>query len=149
MMLVFEALYRSTAQLYGFRILQFSTGHMQYRMLDRKQLCAEPIVDALVENVDIAHRSTARRVLELVTKARNAFAHGAIETLDQHTSDGIGHLIVKGVQSLVDAGVHKMTSEAAYYLWENDHRRQHGLDLEDWLNGEEEVLKTIDYFAAL
>jgi hypothetical protein len=149
MMLVFEALYRSTAQLYGFRILQLSAGHMQYRMLDQKQLCAEPIVDAFVENVDSAHRSTAKQVLKLVTKARNAFAHGAIETLDQHASDGIGHLIVKGVQVIIDAGVHKMTSQAAYHSWENDRGRQHGFDLEDWLNGEQEVLKNIDYFAVL
>jgi hypothetical protein len=149
MMLVFDALYRSTAQLYGFRILQVSAGHMQYRMLDQKQLCSEPVIDALVENIDSAHRGTVRRVLELVTKARNAFAHGAIETLDQHTSDGIGYLIVKGVQSLVDAGVHKMTSKAAYHLWQNDRGREHGFDVEDWLNGEEQVLNAVDYFAVL
>jgi hypothetical protein len=122
---------------------------MQYRMLDELQLCAEPIVHALVENVAEVHRESAIRVLDGVRRTRNAFAHGAIEVFDQYTKDGLGRLIMKGVQGLVDAGIHNMTSEAAYFLWDSQRGRQHGFDVTDWLAAESTVLETLNHFASL
>jgi hypothetical protein len=149
MILVFEILYRSTVQFHGFRVLQVAPGHMQYRMLDELQLCAEPIVQALVKNVAEVHRTSATRVLDGIKQIRNAFAHGAIEELDQYTKDGLCRLVMKGVQCLVDAGIHKMTADAAFFLWDSQRGRQHGLDMEDWLAAEDTILAELDHFAKL
>ena len=149
MMLVYELLYRSTVQLHGFRILQVAPGHMQYRMLDELQLGAEAIVHALVENVLTADRTYAVRVLDDVRILRNAFSHGAIEELDQHTTHALRGLIMKGVQCLVDAGIHKMTAGSAYHLWISKCRRQHGFDTKNWLEAEDTVLADLERFAKL
>jgi hypothetical protein len=149
MMMVFEALYRSTAQLCGFRVLQIAPGHMQYRMLDELQLCAEPILNRLVDNVLVYERANAKRALELAKRTRNAFSHGAMEELDPNAKQSIGRVLMKCVQTLVDAGIHEMTSEAAFYLWKNARKGQHGFDTEDWLKAENEVLNRIDLSAAM
>ena len=103
----------------------------------------------LVENVAEVHGKSAIWVLDRVRQIRNAFAHGAIEGFDQYTKDGLGRLIIKGVQVLVDAGIHKMTAEGAFFLWENQRGRKHGFDVADWVAAEGTVLAALDHFATL
>ena len=47
-------------------------------------------------------------------------AHGAVTEFDQHTCLGMGHIIIKAVQTLVTAGQHHMVREVAYYRWLNE-----------------------------
>ncbi len=148
--LVFEALYRTTVHLHGIPVLQVSGArHIQYQMLDRRQLCSPVILDSLVESLPTADRVVAKQVYELTVKARNAFAHGAVPRLNGDTVDCVGHLLVKSVQALVGAGIHGMTKVAAYYRWKNVRNSNHGFAFENWLAGEDQIFNTIKRFADL
>ncbi len=126
--LVFEALYRLTAHLKGYSVLQKSIRRadaslkFQYRMLDSRPLgiCTEEVLESLIAHVPEPHRAEAKYVLGLAVKARNAIAHGAVTEFDQHTCLGMGHIIIKAVQTLVTAGQHHMVREVAYYRWLNE-----------------------------
>ena len=138
--LIFETLYRATAQLHGIRVLQISGDrHIQYRMLDDLQLCAPEIMDVLTRCIPTGGRPLARRVLELAVKARNAFAHGALTRMTKEDFDRVGNLVVKSVQALIGAGIHHMTGVAAYYHWQKTGSRLHDRNLENWLAGEDEI----------
>ena len=145
--LIFESLYRATAQLHGIRVLQVSGDrHIQYRMLDERQLCAPDVMDALTRSIPNGERPVAQKVYNLSVKARNAFAHGAVTRLTTEDLDCLGHLVVKSVQGLVGAGMHEMTKVAAYYRWQKTGRRIHDRDLENWLAGEDEVYSLLEQF---
>ena len=138
--LIFETLYRATAQLHGIRVLQISGDrHIQYRMMDDLQLCAPEIMDVLTRCIPTGSRPLARGVLELAVKARNAFAHGAITRMTKEDFDCVGNLVVKSIQALVSAGTYQMTGVAAYYHWQKTGSRLHDRNLENWLAGEDEI----------
>lgn len=149
--LVFEAIYRITVHLLGHSVLQLSRPNatnqlkFQYRMLDERSfgLCTDDVLNHIVEPVDPVDRPTAKDTLRLAMKARNAFSHGAITTLDRRTADGVGHLIVKSVQTLVAGGLQHMVREAAYYEWENAHSLQDGFHEKNWYKGERDVMNMI------
>jgi hypothetical protein len=148
--LIFESLYRATVQLHGIRVLQVSGDrHIQYRMLDERQLCAPDVMDVLTRSIPNGERPVAWKVYNLSVKARNAFAHGAVTRPTTEDLDCLGHLVVKSVQGLVGAGMHEMTKVAAYYRWQKTGRRIHGRDLENWLAGEDEVYSLLEQFGQL
>jgi len=150
MAMVFEAVYRSTVGLLGFDILQTSGSgeHVQYRMIDERQLASAPVLDALMESVPPADRARARQVVQLSIRIRDALAHGALTSFTPAVARGAGHLLVKSTQGLVDAGMHAMTRVAAYYRWQNIRRGAHGFALDDWLVAEEQVGGAVARWAA-
>lgn len=145
--LTFETLYRATAQLLNQPVLQVSRKagvlRVQYRMLDERpgSLYEEPFVLRLLGHLADCDRPLARRVLDLAIKARNALAHGACVDFDDERWKGEGHIFVKAIQLLMEAGLEHMTREAAYYRWEQ--HRAIGPDdrgpLSDWIDGEDEI----------
>lgn len=146
--LVFESIYRITVHLLGFSILQVSRPNgtkklkYQYRMLDERPtgLFRDEILNQIVSHVDPNDHLAAKRTLRLALKARNAFSHGAIPSMDEKTADAIGHLFVKSVQTLVSGGLHHMVKQASYFEWQNSLENQH----EDcWYRGESEVFDMI------
>lgn len=154
--MTFEAVYRLTAHLLGMKVLQESESgaslRFQYRMLDDEGLTSPAAIGRLVDYLEPAERVIAADVLTLAVKGRNSLAHGAIVRFDEPTSLGLGHLFLKATQALVGAGEHHMTREAAWYRWER--RREKGGDeemlrLEDWLVGEEAVLRRIEALGAI
>ena len=141
--MVLEALFRASVRIHGGSILKRSVSvtpdgpiAFRYKMLDQHELCAPATLDRLVESVDPVSRDQAKAVLTLAIKVRDAVAHGAIRALG---NDGLamGHLLVKAIQCLVEAGEHEMIKVAAYHLWESHPMRD---ALENWLDGEREIL---------
>jgi len=59
----------------------------------------------------------------------------------QDIVEGIGHLFIKSVQCLVNAGIHHMIREGAYYRFRFVRRGADGLALEDWLTAEKDMLR--------
>ncbi len=144
MVLIFEAVYRATVHLMGFDILQPSGGnHVQYKMIDKNQLASSPILDALVDPLSATDRPRARQVFQLSIKIRDAFSHGAFTTFTPAVARGAGHLMVKSIQGLVDAGIHALTRVAAYYRWQNVRQGEHGFAVDDWLIAERQVLAVV------
>jgi len=133
--------YRSTVGLLGYDILQTSDSgeHVQYRMIDKRQLASATVLDTLMESVPHADRARARQVVQLSIRIRDALAHGALTSFTPAVARGAGHLLVKSIQGLVDAGMHAMTRESAYYRWQNIRRGANGFALDDWLVAEEQV----------
>jgi hypothetical protein len=72
-------------------------------------------------------------------RVRDAVAHGAVPTLGQDDVE-MGHLLVKSIQCLVEAGENEMIKTAAYYTWEVRPERD---ALSNWLEGERQVLDQI------
>jgi hypothetical protein len=145
LMSIFETKYRLTAHLLGEQVLQADWGgkHFQYLMLDQRGLCAQPIVDRMLAHIEPSDRAMAERVMRLAVKARNSFAHGALVRFDRRRSKGTGHLVMKSLQTLLTAGQHHMTKEAAYLHWLTACRGQSGHDLRCWLAGERQILREI------
>jgi hypothetical protein len=155
---VYEAMHRLTAHLLRADVTGIRGGtvqkghqqaglvsHFQYRMLDARQdgLFSSQVLDRILEHVPVLERPMARRVFDLAMKARNALAHGALIQSDQHTLDGLGHIFAKAAQTLVTAGLYHFTREGAYFIYRNEHPDVHGLDVEDWVRAEREVLARI------
>ena len=144
--LVFETIYRLTVHLLGFTTIQVSrcrqTGHLrcQYKMLDNRPtgICTPEIQNRLLATVAVG-RPLAERNLALAIKARNAFAHGAICSFDKRTVDATGHLFVKAMMTLMQAGMRHMVQECAYYRWQNIRQQAHGFDHEDWMTALDEI----------
>jgi hypothetical protein len=73
-------------------------------------------------------------------RIRNAVAHGALQDFDTDAGLAMGHMLVKAIQCLVDAGEHEIIKVAAYF------RRENRLSVDDmaaWLDGEREVMEMI------
>lgn len=143
----FEALYRLTIHLMcsnitglqGGTLQRSHTGgrsisHFQYRMLDARAngILSARNLDRLVEHVPATDRGTAQMIIQLAVKLRNALAHGALMAADQRTLDAIGNILAKATQTLVTAGLYHFTSEAAYYLFRNEHPRDFTRQDDDW-----------------
>ncbi len=121
MTMVFEAAYRATLQLLDVPILQVQSNgsRVQYRMLDKRQLCTPVELDKLVDGLSLADKVAAKRVLSIAVDIRDGLAHGALTDFDAYSAEGLGHLVLKANQGLEFAGINAMTRLAAYYRWTN------------------------------
>ena len=144
--MIVEALFRVNVRIHGGSILKHTspeTGEgpivLRYKMLDQHELCSDETLDRLVENVEPASRDLAKKALTLAVRVRDAVAHGAVPTLGQDDVE-MGHLLVKSIQCLVEAGENEMIKTAAYYTWEVRPERD---ALSNWLEGERQVLDQI------
>ena len=61
----------------------------------------------------------------------------------------MGHLFLKSVQCLVNAGIHHMIREGAYFRYRFERGGADGLALEDWVITEKNVLRMLQQMAAL
>jgi hypothetical protein len=145
--MVLEALFRVSVRIHQGSILNRSVSEtpeepvvFRYKMLDQHELCATETLDRFVESVDPSERDVAKTVLTLAVKVRDSVAHGAIVTLGMDDGIAMGHLVVKAIQCLVEAGEHEMIKTAAYYRWKD---RPHQDALANWLEGEKDVLNQI------
>ena len=144
--MIVEALFRVNVRIHGGNILKRTspeTGErpivLRYKMLDQHELCSDETLDQLVESVEPASRELAKKALTLAVKVRDAVAHGAVPTLGQDDVE-MGHLLVKSIQCLVEAGEHEMIKTAAYYTWKARPERD---ALSNWLEGERQILDEI------
>src|ERR1700691_4636577 len=114
----------------------------RYKMLDQRELGAPRILNRLVDTVKAGERQNAKEVLLLAARIRDAVAHGAIMRFDTEGGLAMGHLLVKAIQCLVEAGRDEMIKVAAYYYWRG--HQVVGVDaLAAWLQGEREVMEMI------
>ncbi|MGC3971609.1 MAG: hypothetical protein QM775_30975 [Pirellulales bacterium] len=147
----FEAIYRLTAHLLGESVVQASRMRgrpflkTQYRMLDGRAqgLAHDRVLDRLVDHVGQAERGTAKYILQLAIKARNAMAHGAVPIVAGQDADGWGHIFVKAVQTLVTCGLDHLVDECAYYRWKNVRREANGFDMVDWQVAQREMYRRV------
>lgn len=144
--MIVEALFRVNVRIHGGNILKRTsteTGEspivLRYKMLDQHELCSDETLDQLVESVEPASRELAKKTLMLGVKVRDAVAHGAIPTLGEGDVE-MGHLLVKSIQCLVEAGEHEMIKAAAYYAWKVRPDRD---AQSSWLEGERQILNQI------
>lgn len=144
--IVLEALFRIAVRLQGGEVLMKRiiktppSNVFRYKMLDERELCTPEILNRLVDSVKFEERQNAKYVLLLAVRIRNAAAHGALQSFDTDAGLAMGHLLVKAIQCLVDAGEHEMIKVAAYF------RRENRLSVDDvaaWLDGEREVMEMI------
>jgi hypothetical protein len=144
--MIVEALFRVNVRLHSGNIIKRSSPEigegpivLRYKMLDQHELCSDETLDRLVESVEPASRELAKKALTLAVKVRDAVAHGAVPTLEQDDVE-MGHLLVKSIQCLVEAGEHEMIKTAAYYEWQVRPERD---ALSNWLAGEQQILDQI------
>ena len=124
--MVLETLFRVSVRLHGGSILRTSVSSdpegcisFRYKMLDQHELCAPETLDRLVESVDPSSRGSAKAVLTLAVKVRDVVAHGATATFEMENSVAMGHVLIKAIQCLVQAGERGMTKVAAYHRWQS------------------------------
>ncbi len=111
--LLFEPLLRLTLHLAGISILQCSLSkdkdgqlcRIQYSMLDSRGLLSPANVAFLTNHLNAAEKAVAERVLQLAMKCRNAVAHGAISQFTDEIRTTYGHILIKAIQLVVEAGV--------------------------------------------
>lgn len=146
--LTFKGLYRLTAQLLGFEVLQRSslgeTGRMfQYRMLDARAngLCRPALIHTLVEEFSPSDRPNAIRTVQLAVKARNALSHGALLRHDENDHWTAGHLFIKATQLLMSVAFRRMTRVRAYFRYRNRSPGTACDSVGDWLAAESEMLE--------
>lgn len=77
---------------------------IKYLMLDSSGLLAPDIIDWLVHHLEDGDKAIARRVLYFAVKCRDAFAHGAVYNFTEDTRRIYGHMIVKAIQLVLEAG---------------------------------------------
>jgi hypothetical protein len=119
-------------------------------MMDARStgICTPTIQDRLLATVEAAGRPLAERNLALAIKARNALAHGAICAFDRRTADAMGHLFVKAMMTLMQAGMRHLVQECSYYRWLNIRKGAHGYHFEDWLAALDEIEELLRAAAA-
>jgi hypothetical protein len=148
MAIIFEASYRLTCHLVKLEIVnkpalpvphQTTPIRIQYYMLDGAGLCRPDYYDRLVEHLPAAERGNGRTVLECAVMARNALSHGAIVRFDEATINSYNRVLMQAIRVLMQAGLHHMTQEGAWYRWQDLRRRDHGFDVPDWLEAEREI----------
>jgi hypothetical protein len=143
--IIFEATFRLTCHLIKMEVVDkpaignANSGSpicIQYFMLDQNGLCRPIYYDRLTEHVQLHARANARAVLEAAVTARNALSHGAMIVLDETTLEVIARILMAAIQTLVNAGMHHMTQEGAWYRWQDLRQFQHGHHEADWLAAE-------------
>jgi hypothetical protein len=148
LIVVFEALWRVAVRLCGDDLLtRFVSENpplaaFRYKLLDRNELCSPETLGRLVESVRPEQRQLSSDVLLLAVRVRNAVAHGAVTDFDGDAGLSTGHLLVKSIQCLVDAGEHEMTKVAAYFAWQNAPDDRMG-EFDAGLEGERQVLSML------
>jgi hypothetical protein len=105
-------------------------------MLDQNGLCRPAYYDRLTEHVPLHARGNTRAVLEAAVTARNALSHGAMIVLDETTLEVTARILMAAIQILVNAGMHHMTQEGAWYRWQDLRQFQHDHHETDWLAAE-------------
>jgi hypothetical protein len=118
LVLLFEPFARFTLHLAGRPVLQESmtgnasdrTYHVQYQMLDSRGILAPDNIGWFVDHLTAAERPIAERVLVLAMKCRDAFAHGAVSQFTEDIRNTYGHIIVKAIQLVVEAGSRHLQS---------------------------------------
>jgi hypothetical protein len=150
--MLFEALYRLTAHVIGFKVIQRqrkgpNERMFQYRMLDSREngLSSPEIVGCLIENLDPADREKATRTIDLAVKVRNALAHGATVSYNDDGHLAAGHFVIKATQILMQVTEEHMTREAAYYRSLNRPRSRPAHPDEDWDYAEVEIHRLLGY----
>ncbi len=143
--IIFEATFRLTCHLIKLEVVDkppiqnANAGTpvcVQYFMLDQNGLCRPGYYDRLTEHAALGVRANARAALESAVTLRNALSHGAMVTLDEPTLDVVGRVFMEAIRILVNAGMHHMTQEAAWYRWQDLRQFQHGHFDTDWLAAE-------------
>lgn len=111
--LLFEPFLRLTLHLGEQTVLQAAMSsagganhfRIQYRMMDPRGLLSQSNINWLTAHLEENERPTAERVLTLAAKARDAVAHGAVFQFTDDIHSVYGHLIIKAIQLVVEAGV--------------------------------------------
>jgi hypothetical protein len=114
LMLLFEPFVRLTLHFGGNDILQKGRStrggsphyRVQYKMLDGNGLITIGNIAWLTRHLEPTERAFAEEVLRLAVKCRDAVAHGAVFDYTEDTRRIYGHLIVKGMQLVIEAGLH-------------------------------------------
>jgi hypothetical protein len=143
--IIFEATFRLTCHLIKMEVVDkpamgnASSGApvcIQYYMLDSNGLCQPGYYDWLTKHVPLNAQANARAVLETAVTARNALSHGALIVVDETTLEVIARILMAAIHILVNAGMHHMTQEGAWYRWQDLRQFQHGHHEADWLSTE-------------
>ncbi|HWQ93147.1 MAG TPA: hypothetical protein VN673_15845 [Clostridia bacterium] len=116
LMLLFEPFIRVTLHFGGSEILQKGPStrggsrhyRVQYKMLDERGLISAGNIEWLTRHLEPQERAYAERVLRLAVKCRDAIAHGAVFEYTEEIRRLYGHLLVKGIQLVVEAGMHHL-----------------------------------------
>ena len=112
-MLLFEPFLRQTLLFAGRSVLQKEISgrggvphyRVQYKMMDDNGLLTAANIFWLTEDLNPAEKLTAERVLLLAVKCRDAVAHGAVFDYTADIRKVYGHLVIKAMQLVIDAGL--------------------------------------------
>ena len=111
-MLLFEPFLRQTLLFAGRSVLQNQISarggvphyRVQYKMMADNGLLTAANIIWLTEALSLAEKPTAERVLRLAVKCRDAVAHGAVFDYTADVRRIYGHLVIKAMQLVIDAG---------------------------------------------
>ncbi len=118
LMLLFEPFLRQTLLFAGRSVLQNQISgrggvphyRVQYKMMDENGLFTAANIFWLTEDLSPAEKPTAERVLRLAVKCRDAVAHGAVFDYTAEIRKVYGHLVIKAMQLVIEAGLRQLES---------------------------------------
>jgi len=151
--LIFEAIYRTTVHVLGFKIVEYGatnngTVNIKTFMLDGSErgICTNHILDSIVAQ-STRPGPNAKRVLRLAIKLRNGLAHGAYVSFDEDILSAMGNVFFKAIQMLCSAGYCRMVHEAAFYRHtQNEKNGQESCHLENWNQAQHFVSRQIQSY---
>jgi hypothetical protein len=122
LMLLWEPCLRLTLHLAGRTVLQRQlTGiggvrhyRVQYRMMDDVGLLSADNISWLTRGLTATEKPVAERVLSLAVKCRNAVAHGAVFEYTEELRRVYGHLVIKAIQLVIDAGLQELQATGGH-----------------------------------
>jgi hypothetical protein len=114
--LLFEPFLRLTLHFGGNEILQKGISNrggaahyrVQYRMLDENGFISPGNITWLTNHLEPHEKVFAERVLRLAVKCRDAVAHGAVYLYTEEIRRIYGHLLIKGMQLVIEAGLNHL-----------------------------------------
>lgn len=114
--ILYEPLLRLTLHLYEQSILQISKSNqgnspqfrVQYLMLDGNGLLSNENLDLLTSHINAPEKQNAKKILRLTAKVRDAFAHGAVMSINSDTMLVYGHVMIKAIQLVTEIGLAKL-----------------------------------------
>lgn len=120
--LLFEAFLRLTLHYGGNEILQKGISNrcgathyrVQYKMMDENGLITTANIAWLTRHLEPQERVFAERVLRLAVKCRDSVAHGAIFDYTEEVRRIYGHLLVKGMQLVIEGGLHHLNQTGGH-----------------------------------
>lgn len=77
---------------------------IQYCMLNANELLTPDNIAWVIDHLNATEKPVAERFFQLAMKCRDAFAHGAIFQFTDDIRRTYGHMIVKAIQIVVEAG---------------------------------------------